>query len=200
MSCSVGVCKGMARAAGEVVVVSGLPRSGTSMMMQLLAAGGVPLLADDHRPADRHNPRGYLEYEPVRRLREDSSWVAHAAGKAVKVVAPLLPYLPPGPRYRVLFMKRPLAEVVASQRRLLGEPEVDTGATSADTWTALFTRELERLEPLLRRLQVLDVPYHCVLGEPYVWAARVGSFVGRPLSVSAMAAVVDSSLYRVRLA
>src|SRR6266567_4048665 len=76
-----------------IVVVSGLPRSGTSLMMQMLRAGGMPLLTDDLRPADVDNPNGYWEYEPVKRLQQDNSWISKAEGKAVKVVSALLQYL-----------------------------------------------------------------------------------------------------------
>ena len=101
-----------------VTIVTGLPRSGTSMMMQMLAAGGLPVLSDDRRLPDDNNPRGYFEYEKVASLREDSNWILDARGKAVKVVAQLLPHLPRG-AYRVIFMDRNLDEVVQSQRRML---------------------------------------------------------------------------------
>ncbi|HNY87520.1 MAG TPA: hypothetical protein PKN23_13545, partial [Candidatus Hydrogenedentes bacterium] len=118
----------------EIVVVSGLPRSGTSMMMRMLAAGGMPLFTDGVRAADSDNPLGYFEHEAVKRLREDASWVPGAAGKAVKVVSALLPALPEGFQYRVILMRRPLEEVLASQRRMFGRrgaPAADDGARMA---------------------------------------------------------------------
>ncbi len=127
-----------------IVIVSGLPRSGTSLMMQMLQAGGMPLLIDDHRPADADNPNGYWEYEPVKRLQQDNSWVHQAEGKAVKVVSALLQYLPPPYTYKIIFMQRPMPEVLASQavmleRRgaqgvkaeLVGDAETYDGAVSA---------------------------------------------------------------------
>src|SRR5262245_38643826 len=102
-----------------VTVVSGLPRSGTSLLMQMLAAGGLPVLADDARPADEDNPRGYLEYDPVRRTATDASWVALARGQAVKLVHLLLVHLPPGFEYDVIVAHRRIDEVLASQRRML---------------------------------------------------------------------------------
>ena len=102
-----------------IVVVSGLPRSGTSLMMQMLQAGGMPLLIDDLRPADTDNPNGYWEYEPVKRLQQDNSWIPQAEGKAVKVVSALLQYLPPQHTYKIIFMQRPMQEVLASQTVML---------------------------------------------------------------------------------
>src|SRR5262249_61604387 len=102
-----------------IVIVSGLPRSGTSLMMQMLQAGGMPLLTDALRPADADNPNGYWEYEPVKRLQQDNSWIPKAEGRAVKVVSALLPYLPPQHTYKIIFMQRPMQEVLASQTAML---------------------------------------------------------------------------------
>ena len=102
-----------------IVVVSGLPRSGTSLMMQMLQAGGMPLLTDGRRAADGDNPKGYCEFEPAKRLKDDASWLGAAEGRAVKLVSALLFDLPPERRYRVIFMTRDLDEVLASQRDLL---------------------------------------------------------------------------------
>jgi len=102
-----------------ITVVSGLPRSGTSMMMQMLGAGGLAVLTDGKRGADADNPRGYYEYEAVKSLGQDASWLASAGGKAVKIVSALLIHLPDGFDYRVIFMRRPIAEVLASQRAML---------------------------------------------------------------------------------
>lgn len=103
-----------------ILIVTGLPRSGTSLMMQLLEAAGVPLLVDNVRKADEHNPHGYYEYEPVKRLEEDASWIEQARGKALKVVSPLLRHLPDSEQYRVLYMDRPIEQILASQGVMLG--------------------------------------------------------------------------------
>src|SRR6185312_6287356 len=102
-----------------ITVVSGLPRSGTSLMMQMLAAGGIPPLSDGLRSADPDNPRGYFEYEPVKRTKQDDTWTDAAPGKAAKVVYALLKDLPTRHDYRVIWMRRPLDEVIASQRAML---------------------------------------------------------------------------------
>ena len=115
-----------------IVIVSGLPRSGTSLMMQMLQAGGMPLLIDDLRPADADNPNGYWEYEPVKRLQQDNSWIPKAEGKAVKVVSALLQYLPPQYTYKIIFMQRPMQEVLASQTVML-ERRGEQGSKADDT-------------------------------------------------------------------
>src|SRR5919205_1058382 len=102
-----------------IVIVSGLPRSGTSLMMQMLHVGGMPLLVDHQRPADADNPNGYWEYEPVKRLQQDNTWMSQAEGKAVKVVSALLQYLPPQHTYKIIFMQRPMPEVLTSQSVML---------------------------------------------------------------------------------
>src|SRR6188768_2448535 len=98
-----------------IVIVSGLPRSGTWLMMQMLKAGGMPLLVDELRPAYADNPNGYWEYEPVKRLQQDNTWMYKAEGKAVKVISALLQYLPSPHTYKIIFMQRPMQEVLASQ-------------------------------------------------------------------------------------
>ena len=103
----------------EIVIVSGLPRSGTSLMMQMLSSGGLPVMTDDARPADVDNPRGYFELERVKAIRKDSSWLPQARGKALKMVSLLLYDLPADERYRILFMERDMEEVLASQRKML---------------------------------------------------------------------------------
>jgi hypothetical protein len=186
-----------------IVIVSGLPRSGSSLMMQMLGAGGVPLLSDQLRPADEDNPRGYFEYEPVKRTLQDASWLAAAPGKAVKVLYLLLPGLPPRYHYRVLFMRRPLEEVVASQRRML-ERAGQRGADLPDeTMAAIFRKQLERTAAwLVARpdFRVLNVEYLDCIRQPAVAAGAVSRFLDLPLNQEAMAAAVDPSLYRSRAA
>ena len=105
--------------ASTTTIVTGIPRSGTSLMMSILGAAGLPLLIDDERPADLSNPRGYFEYAPVKRGAADLSWLEEARGRVVKIIHALLPELPRDRTYRVVLMERPIAEVVASQDRML---------------------------------------------------------------------------------
>ena len=190
-----------------ITVVSGLPRSGTSLMMQALAAGGVPPLTDAQRAADPSNPRGYLELEAVKRLKADRSWLPQARGKAVKIIHLLLPELvaaaDAGMReeYRVVMMRRPVEEIVASQRAMLTR-QGKTAATVPDAQLGqLFLGQLERVERLLADrpgFQVLTVHYPGLVADPAAEAARLNHFLGGGLDESAMAAAVDPALYRER--
>src|SRR4029450_2106899 len=127
-----------------IVVVSGLPRSGTSLMMQMLQAGGMPLLTDDLRPPDADNPNGYWEYEPVKRLHQDNSWIRKAEGKALKAVSGSLHYLPPQPTYKILFMQRPMQEVLASQTVMLERRGQQSGKADDTTLGTVFAQHLDR--------------------------------------------------------
>lgn len=183
-----------------IVIVSGLPRSGTSLMMQMLQAGGMPLLTDEHRPADADNPQGYWEYEPVTRLHQDNAWLHQAEGKAVKVVSPLLQYLPPQPTYKIIFMQRSLPEVLASQAVML-QRRGKQNRGDAETLATVFAQHLEHTERWLatqKHMAVLPVSYHAALAEPGETATRVAHFIGLPLAVEAMARTVDSRLHRQR--
>jgi len=182
-----------------ITVVSGLPRSGTSLMMQMLAAGGMPLLTDGEREADADNPRGYFEYEKVKQLRTDSSWVREAEGKAVKVIHVLLTALPPGFEYRVLMMQRPLEQVLASQRAMLlhrgKEPGDDT------VLAAGYQRQLTQVMQFLNdspNFSWIPVGFEEVLRTPMEQAGAVAAFVGGGLDVAAMAQTIDPDLSRHR--
>jgi hypothetical protein len=127
-----------------VVVVSGLPRSGTSMLMNMLDAGGIPPLTDNLRAADDDNPRGYYEFEPVKKLREgDFSWLPNAQGKSVKIISALLAYLPPTETFQVLFMQRAIPEILASQRRMLINRGEDPDKVSDMRWRS-FSKSIWR--------------------------------------------------------
>jgi hypothetical protein len=184
-----------------VTVVSGLPRSGTSLMMQILKAGGLPLLTDQGRAADADNPRGYFEYEPVKATRQDPSWVAAAVGKAVKVVHLLLYDLPADFAYRVLFMRRDLEEVLASQRAMLRRQGKEGARLSDDQLAAAFQKQLRQLEEWLSfqpHFTVLFVGHRDLLQDPSRTLAEVRTFLGEPLDVAAMERAIDPTLYRQR--
>jgi hypothetical protein len=185
-----------------IVVVSGLPRSGTSLMMQMLQAGGMPLLIDELRPADADNPNGYWEFELVKRLQQDSSWMHKAEGKAVKVVSALLQYLPPQHTYKIIFMQRPMQEVLASQAVMLERRGEQGGKADDQTLGTVFAQHLDRTEHWLAtqtHMTVLYVNYHETMANPEATATRVAQFLDLPLAVDAMARVVDPSLHRQRV-
>jgi predicted AlkP superfamily phosphohydrolase/phosphomutase/tetratricopeptide (TPR) repeat protein len=187
-----------------VVIVTGLPRTGTSMMMQMLQAGGIPVLADEHRPADENNQRGYLEFEPAKKLARDAAWLADAKGSAVKLVAQLVPSLPRDHRYRIIMMHRPLAEVASSQRRMLERLGRDGTKLTDAALTKVFHKQVMQVRTLLRHLgrqgvvSVLDVKYHDALTDPRAVAERLSGFLGEDFNVSAAAAAVDPALRRER--
>jgi hypothetical protein len=182
-----------------ITVVSGLPRSGTSMMMKMLEAGGLTPLTDHQRVADDDNPRGYFEDERVKRLARDASWVGEARGKVVKVVSPLLRHLPPQYRYRVVFVRRDMAEVLASQRQMLIRRGERADALGDDTMAEAFRKHLAAVETWLAQqpnIDVLYVTYHEVVEAPARHAEQISRFLGNGLDTGRMATAVDGALYR----
>lgn len=186
-----------------ITVVSGLPRSGTSLMMQMLSAGGLPALTDDLREADESNPRGYFEFEPVKQLRTDRGWLDQARGRAVKIIHVLLRELPTDGtyQYRVILMKRPMEEILASQRVMLkrqGKPSADEAMLAK-----IYTSQLAQAEEWLDSqptFSFLPVEYHDVLKEPREAAAEIDTFLDGGLDVGAMVQVVDPTLHHQRRA
>lgn len=179
----------------EILVVSGLPRSGTSLMMQMLRAGGMEVLSDGWRGADRHNEGGYHEWELVKQLPVDPEILAAARGRAVKVVAPLLPSLPVGWRYAVICMRRELGEVEASQRTMLGTAGAESSVARQQ---AQFEASLAWLRGL-SGVRILEVPFRDLLDRPVELALTVAGFAGLPMEqTAAMAAVVRPEWSRHR--
>ncbi len=185
-----------------VVVVSGLPRSGTSMMMKMLEAGGVPIMTDAIRTADVDNPKGYYEYERVKGLEKetDKSYVREGRGKALKVISFLLKDLPDDNFYRIIFMRRDLDEVIASQNKMLdrrGEQSIDDRAVMAEA----YRNHLAAVRILVRKrpnFEMLDVRYDQAVKTPKDTIRAVTAFLGGTLDAAAMTAVVDAELYRNR--
>lgn len=186
-----------------VFVVSGLPRSGTSMAMQMLRAGGIPILTDGLREADEDNPRGYYEYETVKKMFRDANWIGEARGKAVKIVAPLVCALPAGFHYRVLLIERDLDEVLDSQARMIvrrGEAVPDS-PERRERLTHEYARVIEQTKRALssrRGVELLSLRYEEIVRDPMEAARQIGFFAGGGLDVERMAEAVDPSLYRRR--
>ncbi len=185
-----------------IVVVSGLPRSGTSMMMQMLEAGGMEVMTDGLRAADEDNLRGYFEYETVKALDTDRSWLPEARGKAVKIISELLKYLPETQTYRIIFLRRALEEVLASQDRMLVRRGVQPGGPAENAEIArIFRKHLRQTEAWLSGrpgFRTLYVHHRKIMADPAREAARVNAFLDDRLDEAAMAASVDASLYRQR--
>ena len=183
-----------------LTIVSGLPRSGTSMMMRMLEAGGMAVLTDRVRTADDDNPNGYYELEAVKQTKEDDSWLAGSEGKAVKMVYRLLYDLPTDRAYRVLFMRRNLDEVLASQKVML-ERHGAADAVSEAQMSALFRAEIDAFYKWVAaqgHIELIDVSYNQMQQDPRGESTRVNEFLGGALNVDAMVGVVDQSLYRNR--
>jgi hypothetical protein len=184
-----------------VTIVSGLPRSGTSLMMQMLQAGGMMLLSDGRRVPDEHNPCGYFEHESVKHSHRDLSWLTQAEGKAVKVIHLLLRQLPSDRNYQVIFMLRDLDEVVASQRVMLQQQGLSPARLTDADLARVFAQQLDQVGHWLREqpnFRVLYVHYQDVIGHPAVAAKQINHFLGGNLRAASMAGAVNPSLHRQR--
>jgi len=183
-----------------ITVVSGLPRSGTSMMMQMLHTGGLPCITDELREADISNPKGYFEFEKVKGLRTDNSWLPEAKGKVIKIISHLLPYLPPELDYKIVFMERNLDEVLASQRKMLENQGLSGGDPSDKRLSQIFAKQLYQVKKMLddRQISTLFVDYRDVLEDPAEISAKLQAFLGKNLDQQAMKDVVDNNLYHQR--
>jgi hypothetical protein len=184
-----------------VIVVSGLPRSGTSLAMQMIHAGGVEAVTDGQRASDEDNPRGYFEFERVKQLRNDRTWLDGAEGKVVKVIHLLLTELPDDRPYRVVFMQRDLGEVVRSQATMLARSGRAGGQLAPERLMAVYAQQLAAVDAWLAArpyFQVLKVPYAQMVADPATHAAAVNRFLGGTLDETGMRAAVDPSLHRNR--
>jgi hypothetical protein len=185
-----------------ITIVSGLPRSGTSLMMQMLDAGGLAVLSDGERKADTDNPKGYLEWERIKQLPKDPGLIAKAEGKVVKVISQLLLSLPSGHGYRIVFMQRPLPEVLKSQDEMLRRCGNTDSIADTSAIEEAFQRHLIEVNKWLAgnaNTEVSRVHYHRVLREPKAVAEEVAAFLRVPLDIQAMVRQVDGSLYRNRM-
>ena len=185
--------------AREIVIVSGLPRSGTSLMMQMLDLGGIEAVSDGIRSPDVDNPRGYYEFEIVKKIKEDASWIPDTRGKVFKMVSQLLYDLPKGETYRIVFMQRDFDEMLASQEKMLAR--LGRPAAPREEIKRAFRAHLEKLHawlPKQENMHVLLVKHHDLVSDPRAEVARVNAFFGGRLDEEKMVAAVDPSLYRNR--
>ena len=187
-----------------VVIVSGLPRSGTSMMMKMLEVGGMMALTDEIREADPDNPKGYYEFERVKQLdKGDKEWVAEARGKVVKVISALLKHLPDTYQYKVIFMRRTIEETLRSQKKMMVRRGTDSDKVNDAQMSALFQAHLKQVEAWLAKqpnVDVLYVSYNDMLVDPTGQAEAVNEFLHGALDIEKMVGVVDPKLYRNRQA
>jgi len=184
-----------------ITIASGLPRSGTSMMMKILEVAGFPPLTDNIRTPDGDNPKGYFEFEPVKKLKDgDITWLPEAEGKAVKIISALLTQLPPDFEYRVLFMQRKIEEVLASQAKML-ENRGEKSDIDDETMAKLFEKHIQQVRAWMDSqadFHYLDVNYNAMLENPLTHIKKINQFLGGNLDEEKMAATIDPELYRQR--
>lgn len=184
----------------HIIVVSGLPRSGTSMMMKMLEAGGQQILTDNLRAADTNNPNGYYEFERVKKLKDgDTAWLPDAVGKVVKIVTGLITFLPAGYHYKVILMQRNLEEILASQKKMLGRLGKGDDNIPDDKLAKIYREHLKQVTAWLSKqtdVEVLYVNYNAMIADPGESVIKVNAFLGGNMNPEAMAAVVEPQLYR----
>ncbi|MEP0806065.1 MAG: sulfotransferase domain-containing protein [Chloroflexota bacterium] len=185
-----------------IIVVSGLPRSGTSMMMKMLEAGGLPILTDNLRTPDANNPNGYYEFERVKQLPEgDYGWLPEAGGKVVKIVTGLIMHLPSDYKYKVIFMQRAMKEVLSSQKKMLGRLGKEDDRVEDEKMRKIYQEHLKQVNAWLAKqpnIEVLYVNYNTMLADPFESLKKVNEFLGGGMDVNVMAGVVNKELYRER--
>lgn len=185
-----------------ITIVSGLPRSGTSMMMKMLEAGGLDLLVDGIREADEDNPKGYYELEKVKELDKEGKgkdWLEDARGKVVKIISQLLKDLPSKYTYKVVFIRRHMPEILASQKKMLERRGEPTDRISDEELSKLFEKHLIQVEGWLKNqpnFDVLYVHYNEILKTPQKYIDQINTFLGGALDTQGMASVIDKSLHR----
>jgi hypothetical protein len=183
----------------RITIVSGIPRSGTSMMMQMLKAGGLELLVDNERKADDDNPRGYFEFEKVKQLRHDKTWINQAEGKVIKVITQLLPDLPADRKYKVILMNRDIDEVLASQSEMLKRRGESGAIAQIEELRGAFEKHSAQMGVWLKQracFDVLEVQYAEAVENPRAQAEAIVKFLGVPLDINAMIQSVSRKLYR----
>jgi hypothetical protein len=184
-----------------ITIVSGLPRSGTSMMMQMLRFGGMEVVTDEKRKADEDNPKGYFELEQVKKLKENHSWLKECSGKAVKIISMLLFDLPSTHYYKIIFMQRKIEEVLASQKLMLQRRGEKGAGVGDEEMARKFGEHLKQVEDWLARqsnIKVLYVKFNEAIKDPLYYSKIVNQFLGGELNEKNMAEAIEGSLYRQR--
>ena len=187
------------RVKNSTVIISGLPRSGTSMMMRMLEAGGLAPFTDHIRKPDNDNPKGYYEFERVKKLEKDKSWLPEAKGKAVKIISILLKHLPSEYEYKVIFMHRNMEEILASQARMLARRGKDSSSVTDDELSKKFNMHLKNIKEWLANqpnFDVMYVTYHEVIQNRRDHCIKINEFLGNRLDVKQMIGAIDKTLYR----
>ena len=185
----------------KIVVVSGLPRSGTSLMMKMLDRGGISPITDDERKADDDNVGGYYEYEPVKKLKEDNSWLFKARGKSVKIISFFLPLLSDDYKYKIIFMRRDMDEILASQARMLVRRGESSKGPGDKEMKEIYQNHIEDVNEWLsnqNHIESIEISYNETVFNPDRFANMVNTFIGGNLNEKAMSKVIDKKQYRQR--
>jgi len=180
-----------------IIIVSGLPRSGTSLMMQMLAVGGIPTLSDATRQADTNNPGGYFELEEVKTLEMEKKWLIDAQGKAVKIISHFLKFLPAEHTYKIIMMKRALSNVIISQNRMLQQLGKEMGPIEDDKLKDIYQLHLDEIKTWLslqQNIQTIDVVYEHIMAKPETIIQEIGAYLETELNKEVMIQVIDHSL------
>ena len=185
----------------HIIVVSGLPRSGTSLMMQLLQAAGIPLLTDDHRPPDENNPKGYFEFKAVKSLSTDASWLPLAKGKAVKIISHLLVHLPDHFQYKIIFMNRDLKEIIRSQNKMLDRFGKAKGKLSEAQLAERYALHLHQIHQWLKQrsnISFTDISFNHLIQSPKNEWPKVQGLLNLTVSSQQVLRVIEPKLYRTK--
>lgn len=185
-----------------ITIVSGLPRSGTSMMMMMLEAGGIAPMADGIREADDDNPKGYYEFERVKKIKEDKAWLPDAKGKVVKMISQLLLDLPGDYQYKVIFMRRNIQEVLASQKQMLIRrgtfKEDGVSDEEMGKFLTMHVDQVLKKTKAMDNIEMLCIDYNAMLAGADDSVTKINTLLGGGLNTEAMAGTIDKSLYRQR--
>ena len=183
----------------DIIVVTGLPRSGTSLMMQILQSLQIKLFTDNHRSADESNPKGYFEHQWVKTIEKDNSWLTDVKGKAIKIVSPLIKYLPVDLNYKIIFMNRDLDEIIQSQERMLTENNKKDDATNSEELKQIFLKDLKQSKDWIHtqlHSEVLEILHSKLLKNPETELEKIKSFLKIDINTTLILKVIDKNLYR----
>ena len=178
----------------EIIVVTGLPRSGTSLMMQILAKSNLPILSDGKRESDINNPEGYYELEAVKGIVRDNSFLNEAKGKVVKIVAPLPTFMNKNLKYKVVFMRRDMDQILRSQEKMLEKDQ----ASEREKFRTIYEFHLKKTYQFFKdnSIPFIDINYSKLIEQPEVELAILKDFCSLNCDVNDLIEVVKPELYR----
>lgn len=180
-----------------ITIVTGLPRSGTSLMMQILNKSGLEILSDGVRQKDISNPEGYYELEAVKGIVKDNSFLKNAVGKVVKIVAPLPMFLDKTLHYRVIFMRRDIEEILRSQEKMLNKDQ----SAEREKFSAIYNTHIQKTYQFfeLNKIPFQDVYYKDLIADPEVELKKIIQFLNLECGWNDLAQVVNPELYRNKI-